>query len=296
VSEGEADPTHFFAAYPRFIDTSETGPWQERLDARYRALIEANRDLIVGARVLDLASHDGRFSFAALQAGAAHVVGIDAKAHLVRAGIEHFEAYGVAPDRYRFLVGDLYDWVGTEGPFDVVFCFGLLYHVNDHMQLLTRIGETEPRAIIIDTNVSKLDGALIEVRSPLGPGVPAPGSHLEGYPTCDALEAMMSFFGWTSRFFDWAGSGLVDRPHMADYRDGGRVSVVVECPEHAVPDEVRAEAVAAVLAAPEYRDRPFLTISAVAPYYDITPQALRVWVHRAERRAWRDAQFSPADQ
>ena len=63
-----SDAGGFFDAFPKFVETSQTGPWCERLNARYLALVHANRDIIRGATVLDLASHDGRFTFAALGA------------------------------------------------------------------------------------------------------------------------------------------------------------------------------------------------------------------------------------
>ena len=72
----------FFDDYPRFYSTSKTGPSRHRLGARHRAIIEGNERLLVGRRVLDIASHDGRWSFAALKSGAAHVTGIEARPHL----------------------------------------------------------------------------------------------------------------------------------------------------------------------------------------------------------------------
>ena len=39
------------------------------MNERYEALIAINKDIFDGARVLDLASHDGRYSFAALKTG-----------------------------------------------------------------------------------------------------------------------------------------------------------------------------------------------------------------------------------
>ena len=59
----------FFDKYSRFFDTSSVGNWPDRLNSRYRAIISANKSLFDGARVLDLASHDGRWSYAALDAG-----------------------------------------------------------------------------------------------------------------------------------------------------------------------------------------------------------------------------------
>ncbi len=296
MSEGGSssfDPTRFFDSFPRFVDSSETGPWLDRLNARYLSLIHENRAELKGARVLDLASHDGRFGFAALMSGAAHVVGIDVKGHLVDAAIEHFLAYGIEPSRFDLLVGDMYDYLDTPRSFDVVLCFGILYHVNDHWGLLRRIADTGPHTVLIDSLTSPLEGAVVEVRSPLAGGTPEPGSQLEGHPSRGAIEAWCSSFGWTSAWFDWAGSGLTDRPHMKDYRSGRRVSIAVSCPERLVQREVRDAAVAAVLGEQQDRETQFLVVSLVAQRFGVTAQALQIWVHAAERAAWRTTGFVP---
>ena len=49
------------------------------MNERYEALFASNRDIFDGARVLDLATHDGRYSFAALKTGAAHVTGVEVR-------------------------------------------------------------------------------------------------------------------------------------------------------------------------------------------------------------------------
>ncbi len=52
----------FFGKYPRFLETSGTASKPDRLNLRYEAMIQANCDILEGARVLDIASHDGRWS------------------------------------------------------------------------------------------------------------------------------------------------------------------------------------------------------------------------------------------
>ncbi|NND67291.1 MAG: methyltransferase domain-containing protein [Halioglobus sp.] len=285
------DPAKFFDAYPRFLESSETGPWLDRLNARYFALIHQNRHLLEGARVLDLACHDGRFSFAALQNGARHVVGIDFKAHLVDAATGHLGAYGVTPDRYTFLAGDMFDYLEQERDFDVVLCFGILYHINEHMRLFDQIAASSPRAILVDTRVSTLDGAVIELLSPLGKSPPEPGNAVEGHPTRAAFDAMFSSFGWQVQYFDWLASGLCGDARMYDYRTGERVSAVIECPEYAVPAEARHAAVQEVLDKEAERENLFMLVANVARRHDISPQALRTWVNQAQRRRTREAGF-----
>jgi hypothetical protein len=276
------DPYHFFDAFPRFLETSETGPWLERLNARYVALIHSNRHLIEGKRVLDLASHDGRFTFAALRNGAARAIGIEHSVHLLETSYENLAHYGIERERYDFVIGDLFDHIDHVEHFDVVFCFGILYHVNDHMLLLSKIAAREPRHLIIDSRMSQLEGSVIEVRSPLGASPPVPGNDLESQPTRAALDAMLSYFGWTFDYYDWAGSGMTSAKHLSDYRVGQRVSVLVDCGT-AIDPELRARAVDLVLARQADRRTQWLVILEVASELGLVPQALRFWVRRAER-------------
>ena len=56
----------FFDQYPRFYETSETFAYPSRLNLRHEAIFAENTDIFEGRRVLDIASHGGRWSFAAL--------------------------------------------------------------------------------------------------------------------------------------------------------------------------------------------------------------------------------------
>lgn len=48
-----------------------------RLNERYNAIIDANKTIIKNSRILDLASHDGRWSFATLKSGSEYTLGIE---------------------------------------------------------------------------------------------------------------------------------------------------------------------------------------------------------------------------
>jgi SAM-dependent methyltransferase len=303
------DPDHFFEHYNSFVKSSDTGRWLQpdtelrRLNARYRVLIHANGEVLAGAQVVDLGSHDGRFSFAALQHGAERVVGIELKPRLTRRAAEHMAFYDVPPDRYAFITGDFLDGLDAIPQCDVVLCFGVLYHVNDHMRLLAKIAELQPRWLIIDTNVSLAQRAVIEFHnSEAGPGEPSfpppPGSQLEGYPSKAGLDAMLSSFGWTSEYFDWASSGLSDpdadpqpgraRDIMDDYACGRRVSLVVKCNER-YPREMIDRAVQEIAERYPGVPRSFKCIEQVASDYGMSPQALAVWVRKSEREESRRA-------
>jgi hypothetical protein len=212
------EPIRFFDDFPRFLDTSETGHSLDRLNVRYTGLIQSNQKLLEGASVLDLASHDGRWSFAAIKAGASHVVGVEHKPRLVSKSQENFLEYGIEDGVWRFVEGDLYQKLpGLKEKFDVVFCFGILYHVRHHMLLFEQIERLLPTTIIVDTNVSQHeDPVTYWMKEPRGP-------KLVGHPSKSALEAMLGHYGYNSQFFDWHASGL---PLPLDYKSGKRVTVV----------------------------------------------------------------------
>ena len=227
----------FFDRYPRFYETSQTFAYPSRLNLRHEAIIGENRDLFEGRRVLDIASHDGRWSFAALQAGAASVVGIEGRPELVAAANETFARYAVSPERYRFVADDVFHALNAERwQFDVVLCLGFLYHTLRYNELMSRIRRCDPTYLVIDTEVAADDRALVQLRvehvAPQRNAVADEFSFrdrvLSGKPTVKGLETMLGAYGFEiERFSDWAGLTR-DNPENADqlrnYVRGTRVT------------------------------------------------------------------------
>ena len=124
------------------------------MNERYEALFASNRDIFDGARVLDLASHDGRYSFAALKTGAAHVTGVEVRQSLIDKAQETFAFYGQDPETYRFVCGDVFEVLAREKfDVDVVLCLGYLYHTYRHTELMYRLHNLAPKHLIVDTMV-----------------------------------------------------------------------------------------------------------------------------------------------
>src|SRR5262249_17180249 len=153
-----------------------------------------------------------------------------------------------AAARYDFVVGDLFAYLDRPKPCDVVFCFGILSHTTEHMRLLSRIAELLPRHLIIDTNVSRRESAVIELRKPLTGYPPKHGGELEAYPTTAAHDAMLSSFGRSYTYFNWEASGLTSHAEMQDYGAGRRISVVVDCMKPSISIAEQQAAVEAVRA------------------------------------------------
>lgn len=228
----------FFDGFPRFYETSETAAYRGRLNLRYEAIFAENRDIFAGARVIDIASHDGRWSLAALKTGAAEVVGIEARDDLVAAARENLSRYAGDEGRYEFIAGDVFDVLSRQKlEADVVLCLGYLYHTLRYNELLSRIRDMNPRYLVIDTQVLpqvtrrfvrlRLDRADRQ-RNAVVDAYSYDGRTLVGKPSVPALELILKTFGFEiERFSDW-GSLLRDNPALSGidaYGTGRRVTL-----------------------------------------------------------------------
>jgi predicted RNA methylase len=136
----------FFSEHPEFFETSQTGAHPDRLRARHRAIIEHNVAIIAKRSILDIASHDGRWSLAALEAGASYVHGVEARAELVQKSLRMMEQYGVPREKYSFTVADVHDHLRSiePGSVDTIFCLSSSIHAAPPLlvQQFNRIGAT----------------------------------------------------------------------------------------------------------------------------------------------------------
>lgn len=239
----------FFDEYPRFYQTSKTTPFPDRLNGRYEACIAANADQIRGKRVLDIASHDGRWSLAALTAGAAHVTGVEARSDLVDSSRATLQEYGINPARYDFHVADIFEYLRRQS-FDVVLCLGFFYHTIRHVELFHLMSSTNPGLIVIDTEVTprgeerpeveSSDSRLIHQNPYVIQLLPDPsnmeqmawqdpttrdGMTLVGRPSRAAVKLIARHFGYEGSPYDWTSYFQRNPAHagsMPDYQAGWR--------------------------------------------------------------------------
>ena len=217
------------------IERALFGSAPNRLNSRYQALIESNSDCILDCSILDLASHDTRWSFAALKAGARHVLGIEARQSLVDAALNTLRLTGISPEKFTFIGDDVYHHLPKvqPGSIDTVFCFGLFYHTLHHQLLLGSIAALKPRHLLLDTSVFQSDDAVIHVRAEPtnNPANAFPSSvdrmntSLVGYPSRRAIELMLTNLGFHFRYFDWRSMPVENWDSIEDYRDGHRISL-----------------------------------------------------------------------
>jgi hypothetical protein len=230
----------FFDRYPIFYETTATAPARGRLNLRYEAIFEQNREVFAGARILDIASHDGRWSFAALQAGAAHVTGVEPRAELVSNARSTLSEYVDDTTRYRFIEGDIFEVLKAERfQVDVVMCLGFLYHTLRYCELFAGIRRLNPKYVVIDTTILPQAGQRVVKLDLDAAVVPRDAvrdeySHgqfvIVGSPTLPGLEMMLNAYDFRiERLSDWAGL-IRDNPEadgvQKDYGAGRRITLL----------------------------------------------------------------------
>lgn len=239
---GEKAPplSGFFDDYPLFYATSKTDASPNRLNQRHRACIEWNSGAIAGKRILDLASHDGRWSFAAMKAGAKSVYGIEGRDYLVHNSIDTFNHYAVPKDSFRFVAGDVFEEIAKvePGTIDTVFCFGFFYHQGHHTHLLDEIARLKPQFVVLDTalHLDPYPIVFFFKEPPVGEANAAPvgltankAFQVSGAPSRSALDMMLEHFGWKFEYYDWQNAGIKNWDNIADYHEGWRVTVRADC-------------------------------------------------------------------
>lgn len=224
----------FFNKYPRFFKTARASKNPDRLNIRYQGLIERNKDLLVNKKILDLASHDGRWSFAALKAGAHSVIGIEGREELVKDAYENFRAYDTNPTRYKYFLGDISTVLNTKSfDVDVIFCFGFYYHTTLHVPLLASMKKHNPSCIILDTKISQSSDCVIELSmddsSQAGHAISDSSTinknTVVGKPSRLAINMLFNHFGYETEEIDWS-IYIGDNDSVKDYRVGDRITLI----------------------------------------------------------------------
>jgi hypothetical protein len=228
------------------MEVSELTPKPRRLNERYEALFASNRDIFDGARVLDLASHDGRYSFAALKIGAAHVTGVEVRQSLIDKAQETFAFYGQDPESYRFVCGDVFEVLAREKfDVDVVLCLGYLYHTYRHTELMYRLHNLAPQHLVVDTLVAPGTQPTLrvfrernseDIRSAAQDAYSV-GRVLVARPSVPALQMLLAAYGFEiESMYDWQRrlAGRPPIPGLAGYAKGKRVTLRCRSLESAI--------------------------------------------------------------
>lgn len=176
---------------------------------------------MAGRRVLDLGCNAGLWSLAATEAGADFVLGVDLKAEYIEQAKLVFEAKGIAAERYRFEVGDIFARPFAE-KFDIVLCLGVLDRVDRPVELFDLMSATGAELLVIDTDVSRSHASLLELSRPYN-ARDIVGDGLVLTPSRQAVSDLAARHGFGTTAL---ASNITDYRGMSDYRRERRCAFI----------------------------------------------------------------------
>jgi trehalose 2-sulfotransferase len=239
--------SHFFDKYDRIkivevVEQERQGGLgvfaKKRRRARYEAIIAHNRALFWNARVLDVQCGSGIWCLAALDAGAAHVVGLDSRIKPIRTAEDTFIKYGVEPDLYRFVRGRVLTKLTRFPPdrFDLIICQDA---VSDLHFLFSELHRLNPKHVIVDTSLNlrlnpvvTFNTTTFKIRTQ---AAPAPGlkprrrmASIVAVPNHEVITILSERFGFQCRAVDWRNLGFTDWVGIGDYENDRRRTYVLD--------------------------------------------------------------------
>ena len=224
--------SHVFDAYEDLRDTAARPIAGIRLRHRYDAIIGNNRALFKSANVLDIHCRDGRWTLAALDAGAAHVVAVENEDQSIETARHNLERLGTKSSTYELINSDIGPALRSFSPeaFDLVLCTEFSQLPDPHL-FFNRLRRLRPRHVIIDSEMTggKVPMVSFKLHKQEQSGPKAGrGSAIYAIPNHELIRVLCNYFGFKWRAVDWHDLGITNWTGVHDYEDGRRRTYVLE--------------------------------------------------------------------
>lgn len=136
---------------------SKLGPGEDSIHSTRRSMVESVVRRHFGSRlpqttVIDIGCHEGYFSTAVANMGAADVLGVDIRARSLEKAALVSDAYGLT--NTRFIQGNSEDLNPTDhGVFDMCLCLGLVYHLENPLRTIRNLAEMTTDFLVLDSQI-----------------------------------------------------------------------------------------------------------------------------------------------
>jgi ubiquinone/menaquinone biosynthesis C-methylase UbiE len=135
-----------------FITSSKVASNPRRLNYRCNLLLKSIN--LHGKNILDLGCHNGRWIYAALKLGSSHVTGIDNFSSYLKVAKNNLDKYPEYKNKFSLKEMDMLEYLKkTNEKYDIIFCFGVMYHTLNQYEILKECYRINPSMLIIDTTV-----------------------------------------------------------------------------------------------------------------------------------------------
>ena len=176
------------------------------------------------ARILDLGCNCGYWSSIYItRYGADSLVGIEGSEIYVKQADLYYKSLGIR-EKATFIFDNIMEYnydQWRDSPFDFVLCAGILYHVKNHEELLTRISQVNRKALVIDTRISEEGDEYIEPGNLCFNAIEA--TRDKKVPTKDGLIRTLRELGYETEIISPIFKNLYGVQGDDDYTTGRRI-------------------------------------------------------------------------
>ena len=228
------DDRHFCDRYNGLVKCSTVGRGSSvtgfiegvRLRRRYDVIIGGNRNLFADARVLDIQSSEGFWCLAALDAGAAHVIGVDSSRMHIETAQTNFATYAIRSNKFELVQSEIFAGLRQYKPrdFDLILCRGFVERCNIP-ELFRHLIRLRPKHVILDTKV--VPGTRPMAKFSTATTAAGVKGTIISTPTPE-LITFLSGSDFRCRAMDWRSMGFNDWTGIHDYARGSHQTFVLE--------------------------------------------------------------------
>jgi trehalose 2-sulfotransferase len=221
---------HVFDVYDEVKVTAARPIDAMRQRYRYQAIVDRNRELFQNARVLDIHCGDGRWTLAALDAGASHVIAVENQREPVEAARDTFQKLGIKPSSFELIHSEIPPALRRFLPdaFDLILCEEFSKLPDPHL-FFNRLSRLRPKHVILDTEMvtGKVPMVSFKLQKP-GPNYNGHAAAIYAVPNHELIRVLCDYFGFTWRLIDWHTLGIVDWTGIHDYESDRRRTYILE--------------------------------------------------------------------
>jgi tRNA (mo5U34)-methyltransferase len=121
----------------------------------FPALLDVCGGSLAGKRVLDVACNCGGFSVEAAKLGAKYVLGFDVVERYIEQANLIKRALKLESVDFKLMDINMVD-TSLTGQFDITFCFGILYHLENPVAAMKRLSSVTRKMMLVDTDLEVL--------------------------------------------------------------------------------------------------------------------------------------------
>jgi hypothetical protein len=187
-----------------------------------------------------LMSSMGFWSLAALDAGAAHVVGLENRPKVVEAATAAFAACHIPAESYQFINSEPFAALRSFAPgsFDLVLCHGFLER-SDPRFFFQQLSRLQVKRVILDTRLIRGKGPIIRLVQRAGDAgrrkAESRYNAMLSVPNHELVTFFCDYFKFRYREIDWKTMGITDWQGVTDYQNDRRRVYVLEASQPASP-------------------------------------------------------------